>query len=317
VSQVPRSAPRTPSKPQQTRQVTAPHQPPTSRRWLAIGAASLAVLGGAYGGFEYARWQPPGPGALTAEGNRLAAEAEARRRAAADAALRQADLDVERRRQEEAATAAQRRADLEAERRANEATDADRRRADIDAEQRHKDELERVAAEDAARRKAEDDEKRKAEERLRVAAATLNAEQRATFVKRVQAVLKQSRCYDGAVNGAINDTQDDLDRFISNAAKKGNSKPARIELAKATTGDFEAWLRDAEDIKGEVCVKPPVPKQEVAKPKRQREETAKPARQRDETQRARAERPAAEREPSSSGKMCWGARNNEIAPCRN
>jgi serine/threonine protein kinase len=317
VSQPARSAPRPPSKPVQSRRVTAPQQPSPSRRWLAIGAASLAVLGGAYGGFEYARWQPSAPGASTAESNRLAAEAEARRKVA-DAAQRQADLDAEKRRQEDAA-AAQRRADADAERRATEAAEAAaQRRADLEVEQRRKDDLERIAAEDTARLKAEEDEKRKADERLRVASATLNAEDRATFVKRVQTVLKQGRCYDGAVNGAMNDTQDDLDRYTSNAAKKGKSKPARIELAKATASDFEAWLRDVEDIKGDVCVVKPKPVEREAKAPRQREETAKPRREREETQRARVERPAPEpKESSGSGKMCWGARNNEVAPCRN
>jgi len=66
---------------------------------------------------------------------------------------------------------------------------------------------------------------------------------RAAFVRRVQNVLKESQCYDGAINGRSGETQDELDRFVASAHKKGKPKPARIELAKATAADFEAWLR--------------------------------------------------------------------------
>ena len=85
------------------------------RRWPAVAAAMLALLGGAYGGVEYMRWQPAGSGAPTAEAKRQAADTEASRLAAADAARRQeeataaaqrqAALDAEKRRQDEAAAA--------------------------------------------------------------------------------------------------------------------------------------------------------------------------------------------------------------------
>ena len=224
-----------------------------------IAAAVVALAGGAYGGLEYARWQPAGKDPVVAEGKRASAEADALRKAALDAAQRQADLDAERLRRE---------------------AEAARRQADVEAERRRAEETERIAAENEAARKADAAaaEKQKDDERTAVAAATLNAEERATFVKRVQTRLSQSRCYDGAVNGRSGDTQEGLDRFVAGANQKGKTQLARIELAKATAGDFETWLRGADDVKGDLCApKPKPPKPEQAKAPRQREEEGEPA----------------------------------------
>ena len=147
--------------------------------------------------------------------------------------------------------------------RAAEAAAASQRQAELEAEQRRKDEAERVAA--AARRDAE--------ERARVATATLSADERATFVRQVQEVLKKGRCYDGAINGRSNNgTQEALDDFVAGAGKEIKTKPVRIELAKATAGDFEAWLRAAGEFKGDLCAAKPKPPKEVAKTPRQRDE---------------------------------------------
>ena len=111
------------SGPTSTRKVSTLRPPPAARprRWPAVAAALLALLGGAYGGIEYMRWQPAGSGASTAEAKRQAADTEASRLAAADAARRQeeataaaqrqAALDAEKRRQKEAVAASQRQAD--------------------------------------------------------------------------------------------------------------------------------------------------------------------------------------------------------------
>jgi serine/threonine protein kinase len=288
-------------------------RPQPARRWPAIAAGVLALLGGAYGGIEYMRWQPTAPGATNVNRPGLSVtarqqadlEAERRRQDEAAVAKRQAEIDAERRRQDEAAAAARRQAELEAERRRQDEAAA-QRQAELEAERQRKAEEERVAAAEAARQKEE--------ERARVASATLNAEERATFVRQVQHLLKQGGCYDGAMNGrAAETTQDALDEFVAKAPKKGKVKPARIELAKATAGDFEAWLRDAGQVKGEVCTPAPTAKPKVSRPAREREEPV---------QRRRAERPVAEprreREPSSSGpKLCWGPRNEySAAACR-
>jgi len=143
----------------------------------------------------------------------------------------------------------------------------------------------------------------------------------------VQTVLKQGRCYEGPINGRINETQGDLDRYISTTSKRGRSRPDRIELAKASATDFETWLRDADEVTGDVCVtKPTPPKQEAAKPPRhevvkpQRQEAARQVRQqREEAPRARPERRAAEPRESSGGgggKTCFGGGRNELVACR-
>ena len=180
--------------------------------------------------------------------------------------------------------------------------------------------MDRIAAEEAARREAAaQEERRQADERVRIASLTLNADERVAFVKRVQTVLKQGRCYEGAINGRVGETQDEVDRFVATTSKKGRSRPTHIELAKATASDFEAWLRDAAEVTGDVCApKPKPPKPEVAKPARH--EPVRQARQREEAPRARPERREA-REPSSSGGggskgVCFGGGRDEIVACK-
>jgi serine/threonine protein kinase len=101
----------------------------TMPRWPAI-AAMVVMLGGAYGGYKYQRWN-------AAEHARIMAEksAEAHRTEAAEAARQQAVLEAERRqRDKEAADARQRQIDEDAQRRRADADAAEaRRRADADA----------------------------------------------------------------------------------------------------------------------------------------------------------------------------------------
>jgi serine/threonine protein kinase len=334
-SEVARSRPRSsPPGPQATRKLTTTTTSTASRpmagRSLAIAAAVIAILGGSYGGLEYMRWQPSAPGAADAEVKR-AAEAEARRKAVAEAAQRQAEVDAERRRQDEAAAVAQRQASAEAERQRRETAEAAERQASLDLERQRREaadaaqrqadaDAERAAAEENARREAAaEEERRRADDNQRVASLTLNADDRAAFVKRIQTVLKQGRCYDGAINGRVGDTQSDTDRFVATTSKMGRSRPMHIELAKATASDFEAWLRDAAEISGDVCVpKARPPKPEVVRPARH--EPTRQARQREEAPRARPERRAAEpRESSSSGgggKVCFGGGRTEIVACK-
>ncbi len=146
--QPPRGGQRPPTRPASGRPVTRPPSTPSPRRWLALVAASVALLGGAYGASEYMRWEQHG---------------------------------------------------------------------------------------------------------YVPAGAALDAAHRAAFVKRVQTALKHSRCYDGAVNGRSADAQPALDRFVAGAGQQGRAKPARIDLARATAAEFEAWLAEADRIRGEVC----------------------------------------------------------------
>jgi serine/threonine protein kinase len=308
-------------------------QPRQVRRWPAVAGALLAIIGGAYGGYEYMRWQPAGPGTLNVAVKRQTPDADANAQAAADAVRREADIDAARRRQEdaradaqrqadndrrrkeEAETEAHRRAEIDVERRRQELAEAQRQADEREAERRRQEEIDRVAAADARRTAEEEEARRKASQPARVESAVLSADERASFVRQVQEVLKKGRCYEGAVNGRSSaDTQEALDDFVAASGKKTRTKPARIELAKATGGDFETWLRDAGTVAGDVCAPASAP---AAKPK-----VAKPAREREEPQqRRRAEREERPRQaaeprerPSSEKKFCWGPRS-ELKEC--
>ena len=130
----------------------------------------------------------------------------------------------------------------------------------------------RIAALEETRRA---EEKRKEDERLRLAAIP-DDDKRAEFVRKIQQVLKRSRCYDGAVTGRSTDAQDGLDKFVDTAHKRGKPKPTHIELAKATVGDFETWLKDADAVKDGLCVPVAKPAEKPAV-KAGREACAKPA----------------------------------------
>src|SRR5262249_22340055 len=127
-----RAPPRPPNRPGQpspTRRTAPPAgQRGTPRRWPAVAAAILAVLGGAYGGYEYTRWQPMDTAdaqrhtvqaiaAKRADEERIRQEAEAK--CITEAAAAQKRADEERARQEAEAkriaeaAAAQKRADEE------------------------------------------------------------------------------------------------------------------------------------------------------------------------------------------------------------
>ncbi|MGE0848249.1 MAG: protein kinase [Hyphomicrobiaceae bacterium] len=217
------------------------------------------------------------------------AEEEARIAAEQRAADERARQEAERRRiaDAEAAAAAKRKADEEAriaaEQRAAEERarqEAERRRiADADAaRQREKERRQEQARREQEQRDAEAAAKKTEDGRREVAsiepdkagdrsaAASLNVEQRAAFIRRVQAVLKDSQCYKGDVNGTSSDAvQEGLNKFVNTARSKGNSKPGRIELAKATANDFDNWLQEADHVKSGLCVAPkPQPKPRAA-----------------------------------------------------
>jgi serine/threonine protein kinase len=287
-------APQGPSKPPPgTRRISTVKVQPriTARRWPAIAAVVVAIAGGSYGGYEFMRWQPDSGAEARRTADAAAAKAQADKEAAAkmkadtqELAKRQAQAEA--RRLEEARLAAERaRQEAEAKRLAD-AAEAKRKAEEEELARRWEQERiaaqrdesarreaeakrlqeERIAAEEAARRKADAKEQPKSEasaratrtedEPIRVVAVTLSADERTTFVKRVQDVLRVSRCYDGEVNGRTSDAQKALDRFVNTAREKGKGTPVRIELAKATASDFDTWLRDADDVKSNLCPKP-------------------------------------------------------------
>ena len=100
----PPRAPSPPAQPSPTRRTAPPAgRPGAARRWPVVAAAILAVLGGAYGGYEYSRWQPID----AADAQRRAAQAIAAKRAEEERARQ----DAEAKRIADAA--AQKRADEE------------------------------------------------------------------------------------------------------------------------------------------------------------------------------------------------------------
>jgi len=109
-SSPPKAPPRPPparlGPPSPTRQTAPPGaQRGAARRWPAIAAAILAILGGAYGGYEYTRWQPTDAAdaqrraaqAKRAEEERARQEVEVKRMAEAAAAQRRAEEERARR----------------------------------------------------------------------------------------------------------------------------------------------------------------------------------------------------------------------------
>jgi hypothetical protein len=79
-------------------------------------------------------------------------------------------------------------------------------------------------------------------------------------------VLKRNQCYGGEITGRPDDAQQGVDRFVENAGKKGNAKPPRIKLAKASVGDFESWLKDVDTVRWDQCVPQVAPRPAKAKP---------------------------------------------------
>jgi hypothetical protein len=202
---------------------------------------------------------------------------EEQRIAVLEEARRKSETDIEEKRRVAALEEARRRSD---ELRRKEEADADekrrlaaieetRRKEQAAAEEKLRDERRTAALEETRRT----EEKRKEDERLRLAALP-DDNSRAEFVRKVQLMLKRSRCYDGAVTGRSNDAQDGLNKFVDTAHKRGKPKPTRIELAKATVGDFETWLKEADAVKDGLCIpvaKPVEKPAPVAKPRPQPE----------------------------------------------
>jgi membrane protein involved in colicin uptake len=228
-----------------------------------------------------------------AEANRLAQSAAAQRKAEEEAAAR-AQSEAQRKSLAEAKHEAEARlAEERAQAEAIRVAEAARQRAEAD----------RIAAEDAARQRPE---------AQRVVAATLSAEDRAGFVRRVQEVLKASHCSDGAINGSSSDAQKGVDRFVETARKHGEDKPAEIELAKATASDFDTWLHDANNVKANLCFIPqPKPERKVVVTKSS-DTSQRPDRSR------RAETSDAAKSGGDGRVRCWNGRTSSSSiGCRN
>jgi tRNA A-37 threonylcarbamoyl transferase component Bud32 len=315
-------------------------QPTSARRpgqrWWQLAAAALLVLaGGAYGGFEYARWNAgevastparqsvserqslatpqPQRGEADADAQRRQAELQEarRRREAADAAeaeaRRQAVAAAEARRREEERIAALEEAHRKAEerRRISEQPPAQRRNEEA-RPPAEADEERRLAAEAQARRA---DENRKQEE-LRLAGIRIE-EERSALVRRIQQTLKRNQCYDGGLTGRSDDAQVPANKFVDSARKRGSRQIERIELAKASVGELETWLRAADLVKTAVCA--PQEQQEARPPPKRPVAKVEKAPEKPQT----SARPAASE--SASGRRCapdcWNVRNRNRPRC--
>jgi hypothetical protein len=313
--------PRSPAPAVETENVAAakPGPAPAVRRgmrpWWAV-AAALALVGGALGGVHYTTWEAEQPGRLEAEAMRIKGDQDRQRLADAAAVMQKADEDMQ----------ARVRAEIDAKRKAEQAAqareqaDAAKRKLEEDAAARareeaqaKRDEEQRSAAEEARRKEKEAETLRNAEqERL---AAIPDGDKRAVFVRSVQQVLKQNRCYEGAISGRSGDAQEGLDKFVANAQRRGGSTLGRIDLAKASVGDFELWLRDAGAVKGAQCTPPPERKVPVAKAPVAR--TPERTSQADRPRRAESSSNA-DQSGGDKKVRCWGGRMaTSSIGCRN
>ena len=89
-----------PLPPPKTRRVSTPVQPGRARQWPTIAAAIVAILGGAYGGYQFTHWQSVDSGNVDAESKRRAEADKIRKQE--EEAKRQADTEKLRKQLEDA-----------------------------------------------------------------------------------------------------------------------------------------------------------------------------------------------------------------------
>ena len=77
------------------------------------------------------------------------------------------------------------------------------------------------------------------------------------YLTQMQTLLKEQRCYDGAINGRVEDTAPAVEAFTTKAGEAG----PKIELASATTAEYENWLSWFRRNRQRYCV--PLPDQDV------------------------------------------------------
>ncbi len=275
--------------------------------------------------------------AAEAEKKRLADEAEQKRLAAEEAERRRVAEEAERRRV--AAEADKKRLADEAEQKRLAAEEAERRRYAEEAERRRvaaelekkrlADEAEqkRLAAEEAEQnaklaleRAAADTTRQKAGVEIAAAStdggATLDTRQsplagnygydegsrRIGYLKNVQAALQSSKCYEGELTGDVDATRDALSAF----EKRYSGDAMKIDVASASSSDFERWLGWFWRQRSFSCYEQADPQQarrrarELDAVRRAREERR---REREERKaRAKAERPAPKKTASQPSK---------------
>ena len=128
----------------------------------------------------------------------------------------------------------------------------------------------------------------------------LNAQERATFVKKIQEVLKRSKCYEGDVDRQQRRCPEGVNRCLKAVRQKGKDKPQRIELAKATASDFNSWLHSRRQHRGRICMPDAGPKTNTSAPPRM-------AKQPPVSRERRAERAPPRPQPSYSPRPSYSS----------
>ncbi|RTL70299.1 MAG: serine/threonine protein kinase [Hyphomicrobiales bacterium] len=197
-----------------------------------------------------------------AEQKRLAAlEEQRRQKEAADAERKRlADLEALRRKEDEERKQKalqeeqQRRQQAELERRQQAEREEQRRRDEAERKRLADLEEKRLKAEAEAKRVEAEREKQEAE-RQRLASVP-TADQLGIYVVRIEEQLKKAACFEGLKDGDPEAVQTGLARYSEGLKKYGVQKPALIEVASATTGAIETWLKEAADVRVTACVAP-------------------------------------------------------------
>ncbi len=95
---------------------------------------------------------------------------------------------------------------------------------------------------------------------------------RRVYLTEIQTGLKARQCYDGSVNGRLEDTQPALENYVTKTLPDGR----KIELASATTAEYEDWMRWFRALDEYVCIPLAPRRPEIA---RRPEPEAEPDRQ--------------------------------------
>lgn len=147
-----------------------------------------------------------------------------------------------------------------------------------DEEERQKQEAERKAAEEKRERdriekdererkeKAAAEEQRRKAEQVRLQSRPSAEEERA-YMMQAATLLKKHKCFEGLSEEVAGDAQKAIARLEQGLVRIGRAKFPHLELAKATVAEFDTWLKEAETLKGEVCVAPPPHRPPVAQPR--------------------------------------------------
>lgn len=214
------------------------------------------------------------------ERDRLAREAAEKERQAAEErrlAEQRAAAAAERRRKEREESARLAREAAERDRLAREERRLAREKAAAEKRRQEREERDRIAREEAEKRRLAEqqaaDELAREQAELEAAAIAHNSEfqvaalqqaatipdadQRHGYITRMQTLLKERSCYEGSVNGSLEDTQSALEKLEKN--KKIKAPP--IRLASATRGEYEDWFSWLRPLEGSLCPAPEVKKE--------------------------------------------------------